>query len=602
VDVTTVSRAHDIFRTREANSASALAAMDASRMAQLRQLEGVFRTGEAGLGYAATQFLNSFAELAARPTDSANRQVVLGNAMSLGARFTEAGQALDQLQTNLRVEMQAGVNDVNALARSVVAINQQLAGMPPGQPPNDLLDERDRLVAQLGGLIKVTRIDNADGTVALFVGGGQALVMGQRAGTLAVGQDSADPSRLALTLNEGGLQRQLGSSLLGGSLAGLLRFQNQDLVDARNLVGRLAATIGTAVNDQQSRGLSLRSVPGQPAPPMFRLGAPEAVPHAGNVRNGSGEPIGQVTLEIADVAALRASDYLMEPDPAAAGQWRVTRLVAGQPSTDPADRISFGAGPVEFQGMRIDLGAPPPQPGDRFTLKAVGRAASGMAATLDDPRDIAAAAPLVGVTAPANTGTAAVAELRFVSATLPTPGATVEITFTGNDGQYSWAMLDAGGNPLGPGGTGTWQPGQPIPNPPQPDMNGFSLQLSGVPRAGDVVRVMPTPPEALAANNGNALLLAQLRDATLSEGRTFTDSFALTLSEIGVRVQGARTAGEISQAVALQAERERTGVSGVNLDEEAARLIQYQQSYQAAAKVLQVAQTLLDAVLQASGR
>ena len=64
-------------------------------------------------------------------------------------------------------------------------------------------------------------------------------------------------------------------------------------------------------------------------------------------------------------------------------------------------------------------------------------------------------------------------------------------------------------------------------------------------------------------------------------------------------MQGARTAADISAGVAADAKAARDNTSGVNLDEEAARLIQYQQSYQAAAKILQVAQTVFDALLDA---
>ena len=70
------------------------------------------------------------------------------------------------------------------------------------------------------------------------------------------------------------------------------------------------------------------------------------------------------------------------------------------------------------------------------------------------------------------------------------------------------------------------------------------------------------------------------------------------MADIGVRVQGARSAADISQAVASNAEAAAPSQTGVNLDEEAARLIQFQQSYQAAAKVLQVAQIVFDTLLQ----
>jgi flagellar hook-associated protein 1 FlgK len=603
VNVTTVSRAHNVFLAREATAASSLAAMDAARMQQLGRLEGLFRTGEGGLAFAATAFLNSFAELANRPADPAMRQVVLARSRDMASRFADTAGALDTMQANLQGELQETVATVNGLARSIAAINQQMVGLRSlGQPPNDLLDERDRLIGRLGDLVQVSRVDSADGTVGIFIGGGQRLVLGAQASELALRPDTADPGRLALGIREGTAVRDLGGTLLGGGrLAGMLRFQNEDLVDARNLLGRMAAVVGEAVNRQQAVGLSLRSDADNAPPPFFQLGAPRALAHGTNTLGPDGRPLGQVTLAIDDPGQLKPSSYLLEPDPDDASQWRITRLVAGQPSRDPTDRMSFAAGPVTFQGMTLDFGNPPPQPGDRFTLQPVARAANGMRALLDDPRDIAAASPLLAFAAAGNTGTAAVASLGFSAASaIPLPQATTRITFTDDAGGYAWELLDENGVSLG-AGAGTWQAGQPIPAPPD-EINGFSLQLSGVPRAGDVLTVQPTPPQALAANNGNALQLAALRDAALSEGRTLTDTYAMVLSDVGVRVQGARTAADISGNVARQAEAARSSVAGVNLDEEAARLIQFQQSYQAAAKVLQVAQTLLDAVLQTTGR
>ena len=126
--------------------------------------------------------------------------------------------------------------------------------------------------------------------------------------------------------------------------------------------------------------------------------------------------------------------------------------------------------------------------------------------------------------------------------------------------------------------------------------------LNGVPRTGDIVTIAPTPASALSTNNGNALAMTALRDAAIAGGQTATDQWALALSEVGVRVQSIGTASDISTAVAQQAELMRSADAGVNLDEEAARLIQYQQSYQAAAKVLQVAQAIFDTLLSTAAR
>ena len=602
VNVSTVSRAHNVFLTREASAASSLSAMDGARVAQLGRLENVFKTGEAGLGHAATQFLNSFSDLANRPGDIALRQVVLGRASEVASRFAEAGRSLDDIQANLRSEMQASVSEINQLSSGIAAINRQMVGLQSlGQPPNDLLDERDRLLGRLGDMVQITRIDSSDGTVGVFVGGGQRLVLGASATTLSLQQDRADPGRSVLALREGTVERQLGDNLMGGGrLAGLLRFQNEDLVDARNLIGRLAAVVGESVNAQQAMGVSLRSNPGEAPPPFFRMGAPQALADARNARGPNGLPLAVVTLAISDPTALKPSDYRLEADPDNAGQWLLTRLVAGRPSGDPVDRISFAGPEIEFQGMTVRLPDPAPAATDRFLLQAVGRAANGMAGLLENPMDVAAASALVASTGAANAGTAGIAELRFGAALPPQPGATARISFTSDSGDYDWQLVDAGANLIS-SGSGTWTPGQPLP-PAGNDINGFTLQLSGVPRSGDTLTVQPTPAAALGSNNGNALLLTGLRDAELSEGRNLTDLYALALSEVGVRVQAARTSANISTAVAQQTEAARGGQAGVNLDEEAARLIIYQQSYQAAAKVLQVAQSLLDTVLQVTGR
>jgi flagellar hook-associated protein 1 FlgK len=152
-------------------------------------------------------------------------------------------------------------------------------------------------------------------------------------------------------------------------------------------------------------------------------------------------------------------------------------------------------------------------------------------------------------------------------------------------------------------GSGSWTAGTPIA------LNGFELELSGVPRSGDAFGVAKT--QFPAQNNGNALAYTALRDAALvgraplsgggvGGGSTLTDAYAAAMARVGVRVQGAEAGAQISAAVATQAEAARSARSGVNLDEEAARLIQYQQSYQAAAKILQVAQTVFDTLLDAA--
>jgi flagellar hook-associated protein 1 FlgK len=587
VDVATVTRAHDDFLSSEAVSAKSLSAMDAARYDQLQGLENVFKTGEQGLGNATSLLFNAMSDVASNPGDLSARQVALARASDLAAQFSQASSALDAVQTGVSSQLSSAVAGVNSLTQGIAGLNTRIAAMQgSGQTPNDLLDQRDRLISQLSEQVQVTRIDSTDGTTAVFVAGGQSLVLGSEASSFQLTQDPADPTHSALSLVNGGVTRPLDPNALGGgAMTGLLRFQNSDLSQARDLIGQLAAAVAGAANARQALGISLQSPLGQVAgSPLFALGPAQALPNAANARDAAGRPIGSVQLTLTDPAALQASDYALRDNPSAPGSWQLTRLSDGKVST-------VASGDV-VDGMRIDIATP--QAGDRFLLQPVARAAAGMASLLADPRDIAAASPLVASTPTTNAGTAAVTGLTSTALPLPFPATSETITFSrqipavnGYDYMYT-PSLGAGPVP--------WNAGQPVLG-----SNGYTLQLSGVPQDGDKVTVAPTPAAQIASNNGNANAFVALRDAALVGGHSATDAWAQSLAEVGVRVQSAKTASDISGAASSQAEQARSSQAGVNLDEEAARLIQFQQSYQAAAKVLQVAQALFDTLLQTAG-
>lgn len=588
VDVVGVTRSHNEFLTRETAAAKSLSAMDQSRLQALQRLENVFQTGEAGLGHATSELFDAMVDLSSQPADLATRQVVLARARDLAARFSEAGSAMDQTQASITADLTSTVAEVNQLTSAIAVANERVAALQgSGQPANDVLDQRDRLISQLSEKILVTRIEASDGSVGLFIGGGQRLVLGKEATALQVVPSGVDPSRSALAMKEGNVLRPVDDSVLGGgSLAGLLRFQNNDLVAARNMVGQLAATVAGAVNTQQLRGMNLQPPLGTVASqPLFGVGATQALPQAGNAKDASGMPIGGVSLTVVDSRALQASDYSLQESSASPGSWELTRLSDGKVTTvNSADVVD---------GMQIDIINA--QPGDSFLLQPVGRAANGLRALLDNPLDLAAAAPMVATPAATNTGTGTVAELAVTASPLPWPGADEILVFRrlvpaqgADDYEYTSSLS---------GQSTPWHSGQPVVG-----ANGFTLQMNGVPGDNDSFNINPTPATALASNNGNARALLALRDEHIVGGRTVSDSWSQSLADMGVRVQSAMSSAEISSAVATQAEQTRSSQAGVNLDEEAARLIQFQQSYQAAAKVLQVAQSLFDTLLQTAGR
>ncbi len=589
VDVTTVSRAHDAFLTREAALTQSIASADSTRLAQLQQLEQVFGTGESGLGYQSGQLLNAFADVASRPQDQASRQVALARAQDVAAAFRNAGSQIDTLQAGVASDLKTSVKAVNALAQTVASLNRQITNaLATGHSPNDLLDQRDQAVAGIGKYVQVTTVNADDGSQNLFIGGGQRLVLGGDAAQLMAMADVYDASQVHLGVSDGGTTRLVpDATLAGGSIAGLLRFQNEDLRDARNLVGQMAAALGGAVNTQQSLGLDLSTPAGRPGGDLFGVGAARAQVASTN----SGNAV--VSVAAADATQLQASDYELRFDGSNYTLTRLGSLDAPQSFTPAA----LAAG-VTVDGMKIQLASGSAVTGDRFRLQPVAAAATGMQRVIDDPRGIAAASPVTATLGVSNTGTAAILSLT-VKAPIASPvNAVVKFSVAPGSGDTSYQISSDGGGTFG--AAQAYVAGQPIAFTDGGGNRLWELSVTGTPAEGDLIAVDPTANPA--ASNGNALALLALRDNAIVGGNTITDAWSSALGEVGVRVQGADGAARMSAAVASDAAARSTSVSGVNLDEEAARLIQYQQSYQAAAKMLQVAQSVFDTLLQMTAR
>ena len=607
VDVVTVKRASDDFLEAQSQTASSMAAMDDARSSNLEQLETVFPPGDTGVGAAVGNFMNAFVDLANSPADSSARQVILSDAAEVADRFSTAGGQLDRLQNGVSSDLRNSVAQLNQMASQVATLNSDIAALRGSSAvPNDLLDQRDELIKQIGNLVKVSTIASSDGTMGVFIAGGQRLVLGAESQQLAVTPDPTNSSRSVISISDSGILHELpGSLLVGGTISGLLQYQNEDLVSARNQLGQMAAAVSGRVNQIQAFGIDLGSPPGA-GNPVFAVGGPVATPNAHNLRDAAGGFASSVSLTVTDATQLKASDYTLTPDPATSGNYIVTRQTDGvQFSMAPNGgsyaftRLSDGAAMGDsIDGMQITINGTL-DPNDSFELQPVGRAAVSMARVLDNPAGIAAAAPITAVTGVANTGTATVASLAVVS-TSNDPTISTAINFTDASGDYSYTLTDASGN-VTSSGNGTWTAGQPIA------LNGFELNLNGVPASGDTISVVKTAhPES---NNGNALAMVGLRDetlvgqdmqidGTLQDGETATDAYASVLANVGVRVQSAKTSSTLSTAASQQADAAVADKSGVNLDEEAGRLIQFQQGYQAAAKVLQVAQAIFDTLLQ----
>lgn len=574
VDVTTVRRQYDQFLTALVQGSSSQAGADQARADALKGLDAVFSSSDLGVGAAVDDLTSAAGDLANRPADTTARQAFVARAGELAGRVTSVGRQLQDLDGLAQSHIANDVTQVNASLSQLRALNTQISqAQASGHSPNDLLDQRDAALQTLSSLLAVSLTQAADGGVNVFTRSGAALLVGGQQAQLAVVPDPADASRLALQLKTGPLTQRLDpASLAGGSLAGLMQFRDSDLASAINQLGRIAQVVADQFNTQQLLGVDATGAAGQP---LFGVAAP--VTHPNSANTGAA----QVAATVTDSTALRASDYQLRFD---GGAWQVTRLVDGNATAAPTLPVTVDG--LSFSTVGVATA------GDSFVVRPFAPATLDMTARPLAPRQIATAFAATVQAGAANTGAAVVAGFQVTRASADN-ALGVDITFNNPPTTFNVAGLASGNLSNVP-----YTPGQPVPAPPA-DYNGWQLVLDGSAAAGDSFAVRATA--APASDNRNARALGSLAGQALIDGGSINAAYASLLGEVGTRVQTGGNMAQVSANLKAEAVTRQQQVSGVNLDEEAANLLRFQQAYQASARVIQTSQTLFQSLLSAVG-
>ena len=605
VQVATVMRNYSALLNRQSNAANAIHAADTSRLQGLMQMQDVFKGGDGSLGAAVTNMMNAFVDVQAAPSDATGRNVVLTRMSELAARFHAASNMLEEQDYSTAQQLRNNALLVNDKASQVARLNNEISrALATGHQPNDLLDARDQVIREINQYVQTTQVAADDGSISLFVGGSQALVLGINSGQLSVEETKEYPGsqRMALYFSQpGGQQLELTAAMVGGGeIAGLLKFRNDDLAEGRNLLGRLAMTIGHELNLQNQRGLTLN---GQQGGALFAL--PTTSTGYGNITGYSNIGPGAATTQVMDASQLKPSEYrlIFEGSPLAPVLTRMSDgKVFNATSTPPLNMGNLATG-FDADGLRFTVPnatTAAAVAGNSMLFKPFSTAASEIEALVHNPDELAAASALTANINKNNTGKLQLTQLGANDFTgIPAAQDPVRLTFDGA-GQVTYQIYDHLSSTWGlPSAPMDYTPGQPI------TINGWSITLTGTPAAGDTVDVANALDfgEAFRLNAGNAGAFLDLRDKKVfDEGTTLSDGFSAAMAVVGTRTQSVQLAEKLSSTVAKNLEMDRTAVSGVNLDEEAARLLQYQQAYQASSKVIQIAQSLFDSVLNAVGR
>jgi flagellar hook-associated protein 1 len=490
VNVATVARSYDQFITHQLTSSTSAFAETNTLSTLASRVDNVIASEATSLSPVLKSFFNAVNEVANDPSSLPARQVMTSEAGSLTQQFNTLSSQFEGLRNQTNKQMQATVDDINSFAGSIADLNGKIvidSGRAAGsQLPNDLLDQRDALLTKMAEKISISTIAQQDGSIGVFIGSGQSLVLGANAAKLSLAGSSADPDHKEILIDGQAISKQIS----GGELSGALKFRDDVLEPAQQQLGLVAAGFAVQFNAVHTAGFDLN---GDAGTPMFGLGVVPVVQAPGS--SGSIAAV----YDPANTGKLNPSDYRLDYNGTA---YSLTRLSDKTLITLPG---TFPGTPASVEGMTITQGALPTGVSS-FLIRPTFEAAKKMTALITNPVKIAAA------------------------------GTT--------------------------GGSGS---------PPVPGDNKAALNLANL----------------------------EKQPVLLGGKATFSDAYGQLVANVGTLTQSAKISSSAQEALFNQAKQARENLAGVNLDEEAANLIKFQQSYQAAAKAISIASSLFDTLIGA---
>lgn len=657
VQVDTVRRLYDEFVTTQILNQTASYGQMENFYQRVAPLDNILADPQSGISAGLARFFDAVQGVADDPTSVPARQVLLSEAGSLVNRFQLFDQQLNDIRDALNQEIRTRVENINSLAASVARLNDDIAlatGAGNNPPPNDLLDQRDLLIKRLAEQVAVTTQPQDDGALNVFIGNGQTLVIGARALPLSVLPGRFDPAELDVGYGSGGGAVPITAQLSGGALGGLLQFRSQVLDSTQNTLGQIAVGLSSRFNDQQRLGMDLNGNRGDYffsniAPTVaqvyttssatvgaaiidvgaltasdYRLDRSGASYTLTRLSDGSvtdlaalGFPAGPVTvdgLRLSVSAGIIADgdSFLIRPTRGASRAMGLdiqdtAAVAAAAPIRTQAAFGNTGsgvvsAGVVNSPNNRVTITFTAGNSFDVVDNTTGATLATGLAYA--DPTNVSfngwtvslSGAPVAGdsfvidnlVTTDNSAGGSI--GVPVVDASGADPNLTDPVTITFNDPPNSFNV--AGATSGSPVLNVPYTPGQPL------SFNGWTLDIRGTPAAGDSFSVSANT--GGVSDNRNALLLAGLQDAPVLAGNaTFEAAYGRLVADVGSATRFAESGAAAQKNLLDDAVARRESLSGVNLDEEAANLVKFQQAYEASARVVAVAGSLFDTLISA---
>ncbi|WP_369326567.1 flagellar hook-associated protein FlgK [Alcaligenes nematophilus] len=404
VQVVTVQRSYDNFLYQQLVRSQTTGAALVSYGTEIAQLDNLFSDRTVGVSPALQNFFNGLEAVASQPADPSARQELLGRAESLATQIRDATSYMNRVNENINTQVGTTVTQINSYLERIDNVNKQIVaakGTTPGHEPNDLLDQREQLVSELGQLIDVRTVEQ-DGRMSITTAGGQMLLGGESIYPLHAVRSAENPERMVVgftsALNVDGkmvVSEFREGTIKGGTLGGLLQFRQESLEPAINALGRLAVGLAHTVNDIHRQGVDLK---GEAGKDMFSVSGPKVIAN-GNNPVSSGVPGVSFYKDPVDPAD-PSKGYTQPVDKLTGDNYRIERVdgrfqLRNLSSNDvtPLNGPDKNGGITRVDGLEIDVSGlkTQSQDGDSWLLQPTVNAGSSLQVEIKRPQDIAAA-------------------------------------------------------------------------------------------------------------------------------------------------------------------------------------------------------------------
>lgn len=545
-----------------------------------------------GISTSLDDLYKSISSMVDSPGNLGNRELVLANAKDIADHFNGYYNNMSQEMVIKNRDIESRASHVSSITAGIADLNQQIFNAGQNGTPNDLLDQRDRLIQELGSQVQISTIKEKNGMISVMLNGREPLVSGNQAYEMEVRAGSPDPQQTELYLvnpnNPDRATRVKGSQELGGELGALFHYRDKVLGPNLSDMGKTAIAIADAYNQIQQQGVDLNGEPGQN---FFNdINSPQAQAN----RFLSSNPDIKGAVEITDTGKLTGGEYTLKFQPN--GNYMLTDINSGTKTViEAADVIEGSNGEqiidVAELGFKFTLNEQP-NTNDEMQLRPTRQGANDLEVNLNTGDQIAASGTVMVSADKENASTAKV-DVMLTDGTPKLAESAYPLTIRVEDdgaGNLQYVITDKDNT-------------QPALFTGVPDnegkisFNDLELTVRGEAKKFDQFQVKQAKG---SGNNSNALAFADLQNKKwLNNGKsTVTDNLNQITVEIGGLTKNQKVKAEAAQATYNQSYDRMLSTSGVNLDEEAANLLRFQQSYMASARVVSVASETMNTLLQ----